>query len=129
MQVAVVREALAVVRSPEGQQRREALAERSALLRSELADRGHHCTGIASAVNPVPIGSEAVARTVAGELGRRGVIANLVEFPAVALGSARLRLQVMATHTPEQIRTAAGVIADTVDDVRAAHTDAARRAG
>lgn len=128
IQVAVVREALAVVRSPEGERRREALLQASTALRSELADRGYVCTGIPSAVNPVPIGSEAVARAVSGEIAHRGVIANLVEFPAVALGSARLRLQAMATHTPEQMRTAAAVVADTVDEARAARAAAAEEA-
>jgi len=120
VQVSVVREALRIVRSAEGDVLRTALSERSVALREELAGRGHPCLGTVSAVNPVPIGSEAVARTVSGELGRRGVIANLVEFPAVALGSARLRLQVMAAHTPEQMRTAGAAIAGTIDDVRAA---------
>jgi len=131
VQVAVVRTALDVVRSAEGEQLREALSNRSVTLRAALAERGHHVTGIPSAVNPVPIGSEAVARPVAGELGRSGVIANLVEFPAVALGSARLRLQVMATHTDEQMRSAAGIIARTVDAARATHrlAGAERKAG
>ena len=34
---------------------------------------------------------------------RIGVVANLVEFPAVAKGAARLRLQVMAKHTKNDI--------------------------
>jgi glycine C-acetyltransferase len=32
-----------------------------------------------------------------------GAIANLVEFPAVAKGSARFRLQVMAKHSKDNI--------------------------
>jgi 7-keto-8-aminopelargonate synthetase-like enzyme len=121
IQVAIVREALRVVRSPEGEQLRQALLEVSAVLRSELAARALTCTGIPSAVNPVPIGSEAIARTVAGQVSRRGVLANLVEFPAVGLGAARLRLQAMATHTPAQMRTAATVLAETISEVRTAH--------
>ena len=49
------------------------------------------------------------------------MIANLVEFPAVGLGSARLRLQVMASHSDEQMRAAASIIADTIDEVREVH--------
>jgi 7-keto-8-aminopelargonate synthetase-like enzyme len=126
LQVAVVRESLAIVRSPEGERLRQSLQEASTGLRAELADRGHVCIGVPSAVNPVPIGSEAVARAVSGELMRRGVVANLVEFPAVELGSARLRLQVMATHTREQLRTAAAVVADAIDDVRSGQQDGLR---
>ena len=32
-----------------------------------------------------------------------GLIANLVEYPAVARGKARFRFQVMASHTDEQL--------------------------
>jgi glycine C-acetyltransferase len=119
VQVEVIRTALDVVRSGEGDLLRTALSERSVLLRGELAQRGHPCTGLVSAVNPVLIGSDAVARTVAGELARRGVIANLVEFPAVAIDSARLRLQVMATHSPGQMLRAAAIVAGTLDDALA----------
>ncbi|HEY6797847.1 MAG TPA: aminotransferase class I/II-fold pyridoxal phosphate-dependent enzyme [Kineosporiaceae bacterium] len=127
VQVAVVREALRVVRSAEGERLRASLHEVSVTLRAELAARGHPCSGIASAVNPVLVGSEAVARAVAGEVARRGVLANLAEFPAVAIGSARLRLQAMATHAPAQMRRAAGIVADTIDELREAH--GSRRAG
>ena len=36
-----------------------------------------------------------------------GLLANLVEFPAVGKGSARFRLQVMAKHTEQDILDAA----------------------
>lgn len=121
IQVAVVRESLRIVRSPEGDRRRAALHDASTLLRDELSARGHHCLGLPGGVNPVPIGSEAVARQVTGTLTRRGVLANLVEFPAVGLGSARLRMQAMATHTPDQVRLAAATVAEVIDEARAAH--------
>jgi hypothetical protein len=49
------------------------------------------------------VGDEALARMVSQRLPELGVVANLVEFPAVAKGSARFRLQVMAKHTKENI--------------------------
>jgi glycine C-acetyltransferase len=60
--------------------------------------------GEPSAIVSVKVGDEAFARIVSRLLPERGVIANLVEFPAVAKGSARFRLQVMATHAPEHIQ-------------------------
>jgi glycine C-acetyltransferase len=36
-----------------------------------------------------------------------GVFANLIEYPAVPVGGARLRMQVMATHTLDHAREAA----------------------
>jgi 8-amino-7-oxononanoate synthase len=39
---------------------------------------------------------------------------NAVAYPAVPRGQGVLRLSVMATHTDEQLRTAAGIVADAV---------------
>ena len=52
------------------------------------------------------------------ELPDLGLIANLVEFPAVAKGEARFRLQVMATHGGEQIAAAADRMAAAVTIAR-----------
>jgi 8-amino-7-oxononanoate synthase len=43
-----------------------------------------------------------------------GVSVNAVAYPAVAHGKGVLRLSVTATHTAEQLRTAAEVVADAV---------------
>jgi glycine C-acetyltransferase len=47
------------------------------------------------------------------------VFANLVEFPAVPLKGSRFRMQVMATHTPEQVREAAATVAGVIAEARA----------
>ncbi len=56
------------------------------------------------------MGTEALARLVSRQLSHRGLVANLVEFPAVRKGAARFRLQVMANHAEEQVAEAAGII-------------------
>ena len=63
--------------------------------------------GDPSAIVAVKTGDEALARMTSRELPDLGLISNLVEFPAVAKGQARFRLQVMARHTPEQLTAAA----------------------
>ena len=55
-------------------------------------------------------GDEALARLTARELPQIDLLANLVEFPAVAKGQARFRLQVMAGHTEAEIETAAAAM-------------------
>ena len=60
--------------------------------------------GDPSAIVSVKVGNESFARIVSKHLPHLGVVANLVEFPAVPKGSARFRLQVMATHTPDHVR-------------------------
>ena len=66
---------------------------------------------------PVLVGSEALARIVCEKLPPLGIVVNLVEYPAVAKGNARVRLQMMSRHSPENID-------DLVDGLRLA-TDAA----
>ena len=60
------------------------------------------------------IGEERVAAVSAKMIAERGVLANLVEYPAVPLGKARFRMQAMATHTAQQAQQAAGIVADAV---------------
>lgn len=118
IQVATVREALRIVRSPEGEQRRAALMANVDALRSTLASHGLECLGDPSAVVPVLIGHTPLARLASGGVLRRGLFANLVEFPAVGVRAARFRMQVQAGHTPQQAREAAALLADAVAEAR-----------
>ena len=47
-------------------------------------------------------------------LARERVFVNPMEFPGVPLGAARLRLQLMAHHTPAQVRRGAQLLAAAV---------------
>jgi 7-keto-8-aminopelargonate synthetase-like enzyme len=57
------------------------------------------------------MGSEGLARLVSRRLIKLGLVANLVEFPAVPKGAARIRMQVMAKHSEENIATAVQMLA------------------
>ena len=71
-------------------------------------------------VVPVPIGDTADGAHRRAHAGRQyAVFANLVEFPAVPIKGSRFRMQVMATHTAEQVREAAATVADTIEEARA----------
>jgi glycine C-acetyltransferase len=104
MQAAVALRAFEIVRSDEGRALRASLMTNILSLRGALNRAGMEVCGEPSAIVSVKVGDEAFARIVSRLLPERGVIANLVEFPAVAKGSARFRLQVMATHQPEHIQ-------------------------
>lgn len=106
-QVAVVTKALDIVQSPEGQILRDRLMKNVLLLRECLRERNLDVYGQPSAIVAVKTGNEALARLTARELPSLGLMANLVEFPAVAKGQARFRLQVMAGHTAQEIEAAA----------------------
>jgi 7-keto-8-aminopelargonate synthetase-like enzyme len=124
VQTAVVQEALRIVRSPEGDGLRQQLLRGAVRLRERLAGSGLPCLGQPSAIVPVPLGSEVLGRLASGLLFERGVLANLAEFPAVASGTARFRMQVMAQHTDDQIDHAAEVVAGAVRDAKSVLADA-----
>ncbi len=117
-QAAVVRAALGVVRSAEGQALRDRLMRNIGVLRAELLSRGLQALGEASPIVPVLVGTEALGREAARHLPTHGVLANLVEFPAVAEGRARFRLQVMAGHEPGQALRAAQGVSDALRQAR-----------
>ncbi|GEM_PF-411463 len=118
IQTAVVLEALRIVRSNEGNVLRAALLRNAEILREALGTEGIRCIGMPSAIVPAHIGDEAVGRIAWSRAHTRGVHVNLVEFPAVADGSARFRMQVMASHKPEQLLHAVKVVAETLAEAR-----------
>ncbi|MCF8204088.1 MAG: aminotransferase class I/II-fold pyridoxal phosphate-dependent enzyme [Methylotenera sp.] len=118
VQVAVVRACLKLVRSEEGAQRRGQLMQAILALRGALTAQGITVLGQPSPIVPVMLGPDALARIACREMAQAGLLANLVEYPAVSLNSARLRMQVMADHTPALARTAAGIVAESLSRAR-----------
>jgi glycine C-acetyltransferase len=115
VQAATVTKAFEIVRSERGEGLRRTLMERIGQVRAALAAEGLQTMGDPSPIVPVRVGSEALARLVSRRLPDLGVIANLVEFPAVAKGDARLRLQMMPTHTVEHVLTLAARLRKAID--------------
>jgi glycine C-acetyltransferase len=115
-----VLDALRIVGSGEGEALRAGLLRNAVALRAALAETGMRCLGLPSAIVPVWIGSEQVARLAGRTLARANVHVNAVEFPGVPLGAARLRLQVMAEHRVEQLRHGARQVGAAVNGAGAA---------
>jgi glycine C-acetyltransferase len=103
VQAAVVVKAFEIVRSAEGRALRAELMRNIMDLRSKLTAGGFEVTGDPSPIVPVMMREEGLARLVARRLPDLGVVANLVEYPAVAKGSALFRFQVMAKHSRTNI--------------------------
>ena len=120
LQAACVLESLRIVAGREGEELRAALLRNALALRAHLAETGMRCLGVPSAIVPVWIGSEPVARLAGRTLARANVHVNAVEFPGVPLGAARLRLQVMAAHRKEQLRHGARLVGAAVNGAGAA---------
>lgn len=118
VQAATVLKAFEIVKSDEGRNLRAALMKNVLYLRSELTRIGMEVIGNPSAIVSAKVGDEALARMVSQKLPALGVVANLVEFPAVAKGSARFRLQAMANHTKSHIDDLIGRLYSALDEVK-----------
>ena len=79
-------------------------------LRDKLREVGLDYYGDPSAIVCVKMGTEGLARLVSRRLPELGLIANLVEFPAVPKGAARIRMQVMANHSEKNISDAVQIL-------------------
>jgi glycine C-acetyltransferase len=116
IQAGVVREALRIVRSTEGDELRARSLGNIRQLRAAFEAEGLECYGQPSPIVPVGVGDERLAKLTARSLEENGLIANMVEYPAVA--RARFRFQVMATHTPEHIDTAVSIFRRSLSEAR-----------
>jgi 7-keto-8-aminopelargonate synthetase-like enzyme len=109
-QAATILGAFEMVESVEGRVLRLELLANVISLRRELEQAGLDYYGDPSAIVCVKMGSEGLARLVSRRLPELGLIANLVEFPAVPKGAARIRMQVMASHTEKNITDAVAIL-------------------
>lgn len=115
VQAATVTKAFEIIQSEKGQHLRSVLMERIVQIREALSAASLQYAGNPSPIVPVRVGDEALARLVSRHLPALGVITNLVEYPAVAKGDARLRLQMMPTHSLENVRALASKLRTAID--------------
>lgn len=114
---AIVLKAFEIIEAPEGAVLRQELMANVLSLRSQLKAAGLDYYGDPSAIVCVKMGTEGLARLVSRRLPDLGLLANLVEYPAVGKGAARFRMQVMAKHSAQNI-------ADAVTRIRDARLEA-----
>lgn len=106
VQAAVVSEAIRIARSAEGEDLRQRLLAAVHALRDGFAAQGLDCLGAPSPNVLVPFSDDRLARLTSRRVAQGGVFIDLVEYPAVPVDQARLRLQAMATHEPAQAEQA-----------------------
>ena len=70
-----------------------------------------------SAIVPILIGDEARALKISAALQDAGILIPAIRYPTVAKGQARLRASLMASHTYEQLQTAASAIAKIIKNI------------
>ena len=78
--------------------------ENSTLLKEGLSQLGFNLGNSSSQIIPVLIGSENTTLSLQEELFNRGVWAQAVRPPTIPMGTSRIRLTPMATHTKDQLK-------------------------
>jgi glycine C-acetyltransferase len=110
VQAATALKAFEIAESSEGYALRQQMMTNVLALRDRLHEAGLDYYGDPSAIVCVKMGSEGLARLVSKRLPALGLVANLVEFPAVPKGAARIRMQVMANHSEKNIADAVRIL-------------------
>lgn len=94
---------MVIALSDEGDRRRERVLRNSLRFRAGMEAHGVQCLGEPGPFVPVSVADVSLAARLGTDLMTRGVAVNLVEFPAVKLGTARFRFQLMSDHTDAQL--------------------------
>ena len=94
-------EAIGIARA--GDDLRARLFENAARFRTALGDAGFTLTGEGHPIIPVMIGDATVAGEFARRLGERGIYVTAFSHPVVPMGTARIRTQMSAAHTPTDL--------------------------
>ena len=94
---------LAVIRSAEGEERRQRRAEHICRFRQGLAALPFRSTDSQSAIQPVIVGENAQPLSLAQTLRDREMWVTAIRPPTVPPGTARLRLTLTAAHETEDI--------------------------
>jgi glycine C-acetyltransferase/8-amino-7-oxononanoate synthase len=88
------------------------LASGAAALRSALAREGFDTSESRTQILPLIVGEAELAMRICEAALEQGVFAQAIRPPTVPEGTSRLRLAVIATHRPEELRSAARTLAD-----------------
>lgn len=102
-QAVALLEALKVVRSAEGEQRRHTLAAHIQRFRAGVRELSWQMTDSQSAIQPLIVGENSRALHLAQQLRERGMWVTAIRPPTVPAGTARLRLTLTAAHHTQDI--------------------------
>ncbi len=83
---------------------RRRLVENAALFRSLMTDAGFELLDGQHPIVPVMFGDAALAAQVADRMLEHGVYVVAFSYPVVPVGKARIRVQLSAAHSPDDIR-------------------------
>jgi 7-keto-8-aminopelargonate synthetase-like enzyme len=110
--------ALEIIQSEEGAALRRHLMKLVHFTIDELNKRGFITNGYPSPIIPVLIGDAQLARLLSREVLTMGLIANLIEFPAVPRNKSIIRIQMMANMKEEHILRACTILHEAIIKVQ-----------
>ena len=111
MVCAAAREAVAIARGSEGEDRRRALAAHSTRFRQVVGQvRGASDAAIA----PVIVGDDEIVMKISSSMLERGLFIQGIRPPTVPDQTSRLRVAISAGHTSEHVRIAAETVSDAL---------------
>lgn len=87
----------------DGDDLRQTLKANAAYFRTQMEAAGFTCAGADHAIVPVMLGDAKVASEMADRLLAEGIYVIGFSFPVVPKGQARIRTQISAAHTQEQL--------------------------
>ena len=99
---------------------RETLRANAALFRSLMAEAAFELLPGEHPIVPVMFGDAALTARIADEMQRRRVYVTAFSFPVVPRGLARIRVQLSAAHTEDEIRRCVDAFVGARDAVAAA---------
>lgn len=102
-QAVALQAALKVIRSDDGEQRRQTLAALIQRFRTGVRDLPYQTTDSHSAIQPLIVGENRRALTLAQQLREHNMWVTAIRPPTVPAGTARLRLTLTAAHQTQDI--------------------------
>jgi len=102
-QAVALHQALGVVRSEEGDARRQTLRQHIGRFRRGAQQLGWRLTDSESAIQPLIVGENAPTLALAEHLRQQGCWLSAIRPPTVPAGTARLRITLTAAHQEEDI--------------------------
>lgn len=111
-------ESLRLIAGPEGEERRQQLAQRITQLRTQLAELisaqptlGWRLADSATAIQPLIVGDNAAALVLAAALDAQGLWVPAIRPPTVPVGTARLRITLSAAHSEDDVQQLVAALA------------------
>ncbi|WP_432096462.1 glycine C-acetyltransferase [Streptomyces sp. bgisy100] len=99
--------------------RRARLKENTELFRSEMSAAGFDILPGEHPITPVMVGDAALAGRMAAALLERGIYVIAFSYPVVPQGKARIRVQLSAAHSTEDVRRAVAAFREVRDELTA----------